>query len=290
MLLLSEVSRNLPLLTLSRHQSAFGFFLRKNMTLLFQPMMKKKAYFGAFFLLTYAWNSRWALGNWERNGVHQKISFPPSPLLLFLCFKKLRTTWTNIILTNSNIYLELTGYIFTKFFVKMISRNFLWNWVSSCCCLAGSASFECLSFFAFWLSQRLIVHFFSVCRYVIIFFWKNRGREITKNWRLIVVKNRRSSQRRCFFPSFHRRFYFPSENVLAKRGQVCFFGHRKHQMWPGRLFMTSFSFRIFLFRRTDIHVRQFCSLVGVMAIRFVGPMLSTYLFVNWIIVQNTICN
>ena len=29
---------------------------------------------------------------------------------------------------------------------------------------------------------------------------------------------------RCFFPSFHRRFYFPSENVLAKRGQVCFLG------------------------------------------------------------------
>ena len=67
------------------------------------------------------------------------------------------------------------------------------------------------------------------------FFEKNRG----ENWCLIVVKNRRSLQRRCFFSSFHRRFYFPSENVLAKKGSSLLFGHRKHQMWPGRLFMTS---------------------------------------------------
>ena len=57
-------SRNLPLLTLSRHQSAFGFFPSKK----YDPIVstdddEKKAYFGAFFLLTYAWNSRWALGN-----------------------------------------------------------------------------------------------------------------------------------------------------------------------------------------------------------------------------------
>ena len=42
-------SRNLPLLTLSRHQSAFGFFLRKNMTLLFQPMMMKKKHILVLF-------------------------------------------------------------------------------------------------------------------------------------------------------------------------------------------------------------------------------------------------
>ena len=157
-------------------------------------------------------------------GFIKRSHFPPSPLLLFLCFKKLRTTWTNIILTNSNIYLELTGYIFTKFFVKMISRNFLWNWVSSCCCLAGSASFECLSFFAFWLSQRLIVHFFSVCRYVIIFFWKNRGREITKNWRLIVVKDRRSSGAAAMlFSIFSPPLLFPKWECVGKKGSSLLF-------------------------------------------------------------------
>ena len=119
MLLLSEVSRNLPLLTLSRHQSAFGFFLRKNMTLLFQPMMKKKAYFGAFFLLTYAWNSRWALGNWERNGVHQKISFPPRPSFSFSVLK------------NSVLH-ERTSSLLTQTYIlswrDIFSRNFSWKW------------------------------------------------------------------------------------------------------------------------------------------------------------------
>ena len=224
-------------------------------------------------------------------GFIKRSHFPPSPLLLFLCFKKLRTTWTNIILTNSNIYLELTGYIFTKFFVKMISRNFLWNWVSSCCCLAGSASFECLSFFAFWLSQRLIVHFFfclQVCHHL---FLKKQGERNNEELASDSSEKPQVVAAAMLFSIFSPPLLFPKwECVLAKRGQVCFFGHRKHQMWPGRLFMTSFSFRIFLFRRTDIHVRQFCSLVGVMAICFVGPMLSTYLFVNWIIVQNTICN
>ena len=55
-------SRNLPLLTLSRYQSAWVFPSKK-----YDPIVstddEKKAYFGAFFLLTYAWNSRWALGN-----------------------------------------------------------------------------------------------------------------------------------------------------------------------------------------------------------------------------------
>ena len=135
----------------------------------------KKSIFWCFFSAYVCMELKVGFRKLRKKWGSSKDLISPSPLLLFLCFKKLRTTWTNIILTNSNIYLELTGYIFTKFFVKMISRNFLWNWVSSCCCLAGSASFECLSFFAFWLSQRLIVHFFfclQVCHHL---FLKKQG-------------------------------------------------------------------------------------------------------------------
>ena len=131
--------------------SLLGFFLRKNMTLLFQPMMKKSI-FWCFFSAYVCMELKVGFRKLRKKWGSSKDLISPSPLLLFLCFKKLRTTWTNIILTNSNIYLVWTGYFhdifrendFTKFFVKMISRNFRWNWVSSCCCLAGSASFECL--------------------------------------------------------------------------------------------------------------------------------------------------
>ena len=84
------------------------------------------------------------------------------------------------------------------------------------------------------------------------------------------------------FSIFSPPLLFPKWECVGKKGSSLLFGHRKHQMWPGRLFMTSFSFRIFLFRRTrtDIHVRQFCSLVGVMAICFVGPMLFTCLWIE----------
>ena len=101
--------RNLPLLTLSRHQSAFGFFLRKNMSLLFQPMMKKKSIFWCFFSAYVCMELKVGFRKLRKKWGSSKDLISPSPLLLFLCFKKLRTTWTNIILTNSNIYLVLTG-------------------------------------------------------------------------------------------------------------------------------------------------------------------------------------
>ena len=119
-------SRNLPLLTLSRYQSAWVFPSKK-----YDPIVstddEKKAYFGAFFLLTYAWNSRWALGNWERNGVHQKISFPPRPSFSFSVLKNsVLHERTSSLLTQT--YILCGRDIFTIFFVKMISQNFSWKW------------------------------------------------------------------------------------------------------------------------------------------------------------------
>ena len=141
-------SRNLPLLTLSRYQSAWVFPLKKYCF----NRWWKKSIFWCFFSAYVCMELKVGFRKLRKKWGSSKDLISPSPLLLFLCFKKLRTTWTNIILTNSNIYLVWTGYFhdifrendFTKFFVKMISRNFRWNWVSSCCCFAGSASFECL--------------------------------------------------------------------------------------------------------------------------------------------------
>ena len=175
MLLLSEVSRNLPLLTLSRHQSAFGFFLRKNMTLFFQPMMKKKSIFWCFFSAYVCMELKVGFRKLRKKwGSSKDLISPPRPSFSFSVLKNsVLHERTSSLLTQT--YILCWRDNFAKFFVKMISRNFLWNWVSSCCCLASSASFECLSFFAFWLSQRLIVHFFLFAGMSSSFFEKTGG-------------------------------------------------------------------------------------------------------------------
>ena len=119
MLLLSEVSRNLPLLTLSRHQSAFGFFLRKNMTLLFQPMMKKSifwCFFSAYVCMELKVGFRKLRKKW---GSSKDLISPPRPSFSFSVLK------------NSVLH-ERTSSLLTQTYIlswrDIFSRNFSWKW------------------------------------------------------------------------------------------------------------------------------------------------------------------